>query len=96
MDVLTGVASIAFSLCINSFNSFVQYSDHDYHLISAYIVCQFTPNSPTTLLGLRGIIRLGVLKQYLIAGEVLFRKGFISIQVGIVGTLTSKYISGQQ
>ena len=94
MDVLTGVASIAFSLCINSFYSFVQYSD--YHLISAYIVYQFTPNSPTTLLGLRGILRLGVLKQYLIAGEVLFRKGFISIQVGIVGTLTSKYISGQQ
>ena len=72
MDVLTGVASIAFSLCSNIFNSFVQYSD--YHLISAYHNLSIHPNSPTTLLGLRGIIRLGVLKQYLIAGEVLFSK----------------------
>ena len=94
MDVLTGVASIAFSLCSNIFNSFVQYSD--YHLISAYHNLSIHPKLSNNATWASRHSLFGCLKQYLIAGEVLFRKGFISIQVGIVGTLTSKYISGQQ
>ena len=60
MDVLTGVASIAFSLC--SIMIFL------IHLCSIVIITwyqpttfyQFTPNSPTTVFGLWGIICLGV------------------------------------
>ena len=85
MDVLTGAASIAFSLCSNIFNSFVQYSD--YHLISAYHNVSIHPKLSNNCTWPLKHYLFGCLKQYLIAGEVLFRKGFISIQVGIVGTL---------
>ena len=93
MDVLTGVASIAFSLCIDSFNSFVQYSD--YHLISAYHNLSIHPKLSNNSTWPSRHYSFGCFKAISNSGRSAILKRLYLNQVGIVRTLTSKYISGQ-
>ena len=94
MDVLTRVASIAFSLYFNKFNSFVQYSD--YHLVSATLLYQFAPISPTTLFLAFEALFVWGFKAISYSWRSAILKRLYLIQVDIRGALTSKNISDQK
>ena len=93
MEVLTRVASIAFSLYFNKFSSFVQYSD--YHLVSAPLY-QFTPTTPTTLfLAFEALFVLGLKAISYSWGSAILKRLYL-IQVDTRGALTWKNKSDEK